>query len=323
MMEKNENELKDKQRRKKSIRVVHDGDKIKKLLEVKGFTKKNLTDRLGYSKNSINAYNSVIKEISPIGVHGLSIVADLLDVEIFDILKDEYKTRISSVKLIEFTSHSELNEFLHNEEKKNKGRIAIFNSFPGMIYYPEDGRARRDRYDFLTRSSSINTEYYPIGSLLNFGFSHFPIFSDEDKIKAIKNFIDAHDKRISNHVYIIANADKFTYSPFAADCEILGDDYLLITAPFYQNAIFSIRSVEVVGRIKHTIEEQRENIIYSTKTLKMLRILSDCMEKENNIIDFMVKLKKEKSAFFKIIINVLSDKLKAKVQEEIARNLLK
>lgn len=313
-------------RKKKSIVIAHDGKKISKLVEEKGkgSDKQKIIEILGYSNNSKNAYKRIICEEAPLGIDSLCKLADLLEVAMVELLKDEYKARIvkkiekkiETVRLINFNNRDDLNKFLYEEEKHYEGRIGIFNSFPSMIYYPDDGQWRCERYHYMAKKSLTNKEYYPIRSLLNFVFSdfYFHNFSKEDKIKVINNFIDAH-KRFTNQAYIVADVEGFTCSPFWADCEILGNDYIIITAPYYQNAIFTIKSVGVVEELKPVIDEIKENIIDIHKIIKMLKILLSCIDKEKSIIDFLVELKYKDSTFFKLINTVLSEKLKNEVQE--------
>lgn len=297
-------------RQNSKIDAVHDGKKIKKIVDEKGFKPIDVITAIGYAKGNKNAYTRLTDGDSALGVRGLSNLAEFLGLDVFDLLQDEYKNKIANASLVRFSNTSELNRFLYSYEQEYKGRTAVFNSFPSLLYYADLDQARLARYGYLTKHGINNHEYYPLRSILNFGFSEFSIFSKDQKIKILREFIGSFDLSANFRVFVVVDGDDFIYSPFASDCEILGNEVLIISAPFYQNSLLVIKSANTVDDILDSMFCNRERIMDENRVKKMLMILLQCLEKGADLMHFITALKQNQSRFYEYVMNVVSDDIK-------------
>lgn len=293
---------------------TYDGSEIDRLVSLNDIDKDLVSKTLGYGEGSKNAYSRLIQQKAPIGLHGLLNLADLLGVEIFDILQSKYKAKIASVKLHRFKNRSELSKFYYELEKAYGGRTALLNSFPSMLYNPEEDSVDSDvqnaRYEFLMCNDHIkNQEYYPIRSVLNFGFSDFSsILLKKQKIHVLNQFISAYENASDDKKVVVFTDDaqqKLVCSQFAADCEILGDELLVITAPFYSNAVITIKSTRLVKDLRADFAKSSKRKMKDERVIKMLKILLEVMEKDGSVHDYVRLLKEKESSFYEPVLLML------------------
>jgi len=300
-------------RHNSTIVAVHNGKKINEIVSEKRINPRDVAVTIGYSKGNKNAYNRLIDGESALGLRGLSELAELLGVDVFDILQDEYKKKVANVRLVQCSNASDVNKFLHDYEKQYGGRTAIFNSFPSLLYYADNDQARCARHGYLIKRGVKNHEYYPLRSVLRFGFSEFSVFSISQKIKILNEFIGSFGSSKDFRVFVVVDDDGFMYSPFASDCEILGEEVLIISAPFYQNSLIVIKSSNTIEDILENMSSNPQRIMDENRVEKMLSILLRCLEDGACLPDFVLALKEEKSKFYRHVVNVLSDDMKKKL----------
>ncbi|TPQ25824.1 hypothetical protein C2U68_14075 [Methylomonas koyamae] len=149
----------------------------------KRISEDQVLSKLGYRplNTNPNGFSRFIKGQSAIGLNGLLELEDLLDVDMQDIVKKEYAEKFSSFKLKHFEDECNLNAFLFDYEERHGGRYAVLNSFPSMIYYPNDDPNRKKRFDLLNKNGIDNKEYYPLRAILEFAFGNFSKFSKNRK----------------------------------------------------------------------------------------------------------------------------------------------
>lgn len=264
---------------------------------------------LNYSEGSVNAYTKVITNGTGLGLQGLITLSCELECGIFDIVKDEYKNYVPKIDFLQFEDEKALNIYIHQQEIVHKGRTTILRRFPDSIYCGEN----IDRYNYLTQCAT-NYEIYTLIAILEFAFSPFSLVTKEEKIQQLDCIINGRNS-IKNHIYVM---DDRIFSQWSAECELLGDELLIIIAPLHKHAIFVIKSPELVKKM-NAIVDNKDNLHFEKRTLKLLHILRNSINDDDGLIEFTLSLQQKKSYFYKPTLAFLSPALKAQVLEKISR----
>jgi hypothetical protein len=189
-----------------------------------------------------------------------------------------------------------------------------------MIYYQNNDQRRIDRFNYLSNNGIANFEYYPVRSILKFGFGNFAKFSKQQKIEILERMIASHsgENHDEHHkIFVIIDTEHFIYSPFAADCEVLGREMLIVAAPFYSYSVLTIKSPKATQEIiGHITRGSKPHIIEHRSTMKMLCLLLDCLRDTGAVADFLERLRNNTSGFYKPVLNVLPPEIKASLPVE-------
>jgi len=288
--------------------IAHDGKKIDTLFKnmPEKMSKTALMEELGFNRNSYNLM--ITKEKYPIGLKGLIKLAEIFKCDILDIVKDDIQDDIDSIKFEDFRDKAEMNARLLELEKKYNGRQALLTVFPSHIHRSNGEGSERRR--FLYSKDIDNVEIYSYLSILEFAFSPFSKRTKEQKINDVKSALER--THVKNCIYIM---DEDFFANSGAECEIVGkkhDGYVLVLPPVPKYGIWKIRSPKLISKLLDFFGHSHVHSL--PRTLKLLIILLDSLEKDHSLIEFAKNLAINESSFYKPIMDSVSPNLREQIE---------
>lgn len=219
-----------------------------------------------------------------------------------NVVDDEFLKILSHVPTEEvlIIDNGYLGGLKYKLQKQKHGRLVIQSQFPGAVYRDavvprvykkvdndEIIKFKNMRKELMLSSSFDTTEWYSIKSLLSFCFSDIGNFyTKEQKIKILQLIIDTFEDNYNKSLYFFDSYSNNIYGLDIIYTSIhIKQNLMFFKAPL-DSVFLEIKNKQLIQRIhRHfTYGMQAPNHINPSEATKILKILKNCIYKDENLI---------------------------------------
>lgn len=173
-----------------------------------------------------------------------------LDRRFFDFIDDADLALLSASGLgfIEVKRFETYEDFVsHVITLEDEGRAVVLSRFPSTIYLKAPKtKEQGERLERIRRGTIHNQEFYPLGALIEFGFSPCTPYSCAQKIEILDRLIESFDGSKSNQLFFFAEDNLTTH----AEIEILEKkNFLIMELPSPDKTYIFFENPSVVREI--------------------------------------------------------------------------
>ncbi len=244
------------------------------------------------------------------------------DIDIYKLINKSYLDKLTQsglgfVYTRDFDSKGEFYAHIERFETDNSRRMTVISRFPSDIYLTEPRtHVEKKRVEKIKNGVIGSMEFYPLSSVINFGFTPTSRLSCTEKISILNRFNDYFNTAKSNRLFLF---DDDAYQlPVHSEFEILKkENLLIIDLPSAKKNYLFFRSPEIVNRLHQYFNVEMEISLSDSDAHTILDLLKESLKNGDDtdaLINFYHICNRERAKFGKIIFKQLNPSLKTKIK---------